>query len=320
MRAIILNQFGGPEVLNISEIEKPIPSEEQLLVEIKATALNRADLLQRRGKYPPPEGESNIPGIEIAGIVVKIGTKVTDFKVGDRIFGLVGSGGYAEYCLIDQKVALPVPDQLNFIEAAAIPEAFLTAMESLFTLGDLQQNETILIHAGASGVGSAAIQLAKQLNAYVYTTIGAYEKIAKVKALGADQVIQYKNEDFANIIKKPVDIIIDFIGGNYLSRHLNILNIKGRLICVGLMGGTKAEIDLRLVQSKRLQIKGLIMRSRPLQEKREIAAHFKNLWLPLFKNQQLKPVVDSVFSFDQIKKAHNYMESNANVGKIVIEM
>lgn len=319
MRAIVAKTVGGPEVLSIVEVPKPTPGPEQLLVRVHAAALNRADILQRRGKYPLPPDESPILGLEIAGEVVALGQAATHFNIGDRVFGLVGSGGYAEYCVIDHRVAMPIPDGLTFQEAAAIPEAFLTASEALCTLGQLQKNETVLIHAGASGVGSAAIQLAKYQKATVITTVGSPEKMAAIQALGADQIINYKQESWFSHLP-PIDVIIDFIGARYLSAHLQRLAPNGRLICVGLMGGARAEIDLGLLLSKRLHIHGLIMRTRSLTDKRFMSEHFQNTWLPLFKNRQLIPIIDSEFHFADVQKAHTHMEDNKNIGKIILNI
>lgn len=325
MQAITLKHFGNPDVLTFSELPTPTPGPEQLLVRVKATALNRADLIQRRGKYPPPPGESEILGLEIAGEVVAIGDHVLEYKIGDAVFGLVGSGAYAEYCLIDHKVAMPIPEGLSFVEAAAVAEAFLTANEALFTLGNLQANENILIHAGGSGVGTAGIQLANQVNAHVFTTVGSTEKIKKLNSFHTDAIINYKTEDFANEIQmftqqQGVDVIIDFIGASYFEKNMRLLKPNGRLICVGLMGGATAEINLDRVLRQRLQIKGLVMRIRSLADKRAIAQRFKERWLPLFSTGQLKPVIDSVFSWKDVQKAHQYMEDNLNFGKIVLEI
>ena len=325
MHAIILKNPGEPEVLTWSQVLDLIPAPEQLLVRVKAAGLNRVDLLQRRGKYPPPPGESPILGLEIAGEVAAMGKDITHYHVGDRVFGLVGSGGYAEYCVIDAKTAMLIPNELSYIEAAAIPEAFLTANEAIFTLGELKAGETILIHAGASGVGSAGIQLAKQAGAVVFTTVSSSEKMQKVAALQPTAIFNYKNQDFVTEIQtrtqhQGVNVILDFIGGSYLTRNMESLSAAGRLICVGLMGGATAEINLDVLLKKRLQIKGLIMRTRSLEDKRRMAEHFKTKWLPLIANRQIKPIIDSVFALKDASKAHAYMEKNIHVGKIVLEI
>lgn len=319
MYAINLTSFGNPEVLVLKETETPTPGPDQLLVRVKATALNRADLLQRRGKYNPPPGESNILGLEIAGEVAAFGSAVTEFKINERVFGLVGSGGYAEYCLLDSQMAMRIPDNLSFEEAAAIPEAFLTADEAVFTLGNLKTHHSILIHAAGSGVGSAAVQLAKQIGAQIFATVGSSEKADAIKNLGAVEVINYKQQDFAKECGN-IDVIVDFIGASYFEKNISILKSQGRLVCVGLMGGTKAEINLEKILTKQLQIKGLIMRSRSLPEKREITQRFKEKWLPLFNSGKLHPIIDSVYSWKDVQKAHQRMEDNLNFGKIVLRI
>lgn len=323
MRAITQAHTNAP--LELSEIPAPKPNPEQLLIRVHATALNRADLLQRCGKYPPPPGESTILGLEIAGEIVKLGANVQGFQIGQRIFGLVGSGGYAEYACIDQGLAMPIPENFSYVQAAAIPEAFLTANEALFTLGNLNSSETILIHAGASGVGSAAIQLAHQTGATVFTTVSSAEKAAQVTALGANNVINYKEQDFSTIIKeltqdKGVNVIIDFIGASYLEKNLASLCDNGRLVCVGLLGGTKAEINLATVLTKRLQIKGLVMRHRSIADKRAITQRFMATQLPLINKGLLQPVIDTVYPLAKAQQAHEHMESNANIGKIILEI
>jgi putative PIG3 family NAD(P)H quinone oxidoreductase len=323
MRAITLNTFGGPEVLTQTVMPQPIPGPNQLLVQVKACGLNRADLLQRRGKYPPPPGESDILGLEMAGNITAMGKDAEGFGIGERVFGLVGSGAYAEYCLIDQGSAMPIPQHFSYIDAAAIPEAFLTAQEAVFTLGQLLPYESILIHAGGSGVGSAAIQLARQVNATIYTTTGSLGKMAKIKSFGADHIFNYKEQDFmAEIFQatqnRGVNVIIDFIGAEYLAQHLQLLQTDGRMSLVGLMRGRTAEVDLGLIHTKRLQLKGLTMRSRSLEEKERITRHFQQKWLPLFVSGQLKPVVDSIFPIHRVQGAHEYMESNLNIGKIIL--
>ena len=323
MRAIIQTQFGAPEVLQISELPIPQTNAEQLLIKVFATALNRADLLQRKGLYPPPPNESEILGLEIAGEVAACGEQVTNFKKGDRIFGLVGSGGYAEYCAIDAKMAMPIPSNLSFTEAAAIPEAFLTANEALFNLANLQKGQTILIHAGGSGVGSAAIQLAKVSQALVYTTAGSDQKLAKLAELGAIG-INYKNNDFVQSTLqltegRGVDTIIDFIGANYFCRNLQLLKPTGCMVLVGMLSGSKTTVDLWEIISKRLQLKGLVMRSQSLAEKRIITQKFANTWLSYFANKIIQPVIDIIFPLNKIQEAHRYMEANKNFGKIVID-
>ena len=265
MRAIVQRHTGNPDVLKLGEIPSPVPSPTQVLVDVKATALNRADTLQRRGFYPPPEGESKTLGLELAGVVTQVGDQVEGVAVRDRIFGLIGSGGYAEQAVIDYRLAMPIPEGWTFEQAAAVTEVFFTANETLFTRGQLTDGETVLIHAGGSGVGSAGIQLAHQASATVLVTAGSEQKIERTKTLGATAGINYKTHDFAEQIRQltdnqGVDIVQDFIGADYLSRNLEILKFKGRLIVVGLLSGAKAEIDLGLILRERLQILGFVMR------------------------------------------------------------
>ncbi len=313
MKAITRNGDGGPEVLQLSEVSPPQPTETQLLVNVKATALNRADLIQRRGGYPPPPGESEILGLEIAGTVLGIGEAVSGFNEGDRIFGLVGGGGYAEQAVIDYRMAMFIPDGWSFEEAAAVPEVFFTANENIFTLGRLLASETILIHAGGSGVGTAGIQIACHAGAHVFVTAGTFDKIDNCKTLGAIAGINYKQSDFVAEIGRltdgdGVDVVLDFIGAPYLARNLQILKTKGRLLQVGLMGGSATEIDLGMVMRKRLQIIGSVMRPQSLDEKISITQRFVDRWLPTLKTGTLQPVIDSVYPLAQTREAHQYMD------------
>ena len=325
MKAITRNKDGGPEVLQLSEVSPPQPTATQLLVDVKATALNRADLIQRRGGYPPPPGESEILGLEIAGTVSAMGESVIGFNEGDRVFGLVGGGGYAEQAVIDYRMAMPVPDEWRFEEAAAVPEVFFTANENIFTLGRLSAGEAILIHAGGSGVGTAGIQIAHHAGAHVFVTAGTSDKIDNCKALGAIESINYKQSDFVAEIERltdgdGVDVVLDFIGAPYLARNLQILKTKGRLLQVGLMGGSATEIDLGMVMRKRLQIIGSVMRPQSLDEKISITQRFVHRWLPALKTGTLRPVIDSVFPLAQAREAHQYMEANRNFGKIILKI
>ena len=325
MKAITRKVDGGPEVLQLSEVSPPQPTETQLLVNVKTTALNRADLIQRRGGYPPPPGESEILGLEIAGTVAEMGEGVTRFNEGDRVFGLVGGGGYAEQAVIDYRMAMFIPDDWSFEEAAAVPEVFFTANENIFTLGRLSAGETILIHAGGSGVGTAGIQIAHYADARVFVTAGTSDKIDKCKALGAIAGINYKESDFVAEIERltdgeGVDVVLDFIGAPYLARNLQILKTKGRLLQVGLMGGSATEIDLGMVMRKRLQIIGSVMRPQSLDEKISITQRFVQRWLPALKAETLQPVIDSVYSLAQAREAHQYMEANRNFGKIILKI
>ena len=325
MKAIIRTGDGKADVLQLGEIVAPEPTATQLLVDVKATALNRADLIQRRGGYPPPPGESEILGLEIAGTVSAMGDAVTGFAKGDSIFGLVGGGGYAERAVIDYRIAMPIPNQWTFEHAAAIPEVFFTANENIFTLGELSAGQTILIHAGGSGVGSAGIQMAHHAGARVFVTAGTPEKIEKCKELGAVDGINYKTDDFVTEIEKltegeGVDTVLDFIGAPYLERNLAILKTKGCLLQVGLIGGATTEINLGTVMRKRLRIIGSVMRPQSLDEKIAITQRFVRRWLPALKAGTLRPVIDKVFPLAEARHAHEYMEANRNFGKILLKV
>ena len=325
MKAIIRTGDGGPEVLLLTDVPAPEPTETQLLVDVEATALNRADLIQRRGGYPPPPGESEILGLEIAGKVSGIGTAVEGFNKNDRVFGLVGGGGYAEQAVIDYRMAMFIPHGWSCEEAAAVPEAFFTANENIFTLGQLTAGETILIHAGGSGVGTAGIQIAKQAGARVFITAGTSEKIDNCITLGATTGINYKQSDFVTEIERltdgeGVDVVLDFIGAPYLNRNLQILKIKGRLLQVGLMGGSNTDIDLGVIMRRRLTVLGSVMRPQSLDEKIAITQRFVNRWLPELKTGTLRPVIDKVFPLAQARDAHEYMEANRNFGKIILKV
>ncbi len=325
MKAVTRSGDGGPEVLQVGEVPTPQLKETHLLVNVCATALNRADLIQRRGGYPPPPGEPEILGLEIAGTVSEMGTQVNGFKKGDRVFGLVGGGAYAEKAVIDYRMAMLIPDKWSFEQAAAVPEVFFTANENIFTLGRLAAGETILIHAGGSGVGTAGIQIAQHAGAHVFVTAGSSDKIQKCVALGAIAGINYKQTDFVAEIERltdgeGVDVVLDFIGAPYLARNLQILKTKGRLSQVGLMGGSSTEIDLGMVMRKRLQINGSVMRPQSLEEKIAITHRFVERWLPELKTGNLQPVIDTVFPLSQVHEAHAYMEANQNTGKIILKV
>ncbi len=323
MKAITLTQFGEPDVLRIEERKKPVPKSEELLIEVHASALNRADLLQRRGKYPPPEGASDILGIEIAGQVVACGDKVENFKPGDRVFGLVGGGGYAEYCVIDHGLALKIPENWTYSDAAGVIEAFVTANETIFELGELVSGQSIMIHAGGSGVGTAGIQMAHLLGAEIWTTAGSEKKIQKAVQLGAKEGINYKIYDFEKIILEKnfgqgVDVVEDFIGAGYFEKNLSILKPGGRLIQVGLMRGSRVELDLRVILDKCVQIKGFILRKRSLEEKRAMVKRFAERWMSALEKGKIKPIIDSIFPVSMVQDAHRYMEANSNFGKVVL--
>jgi tumor protein p53-inducible protein 3 len=319
MRAILVKE----QNLSLGELPDPVPAEGELLVDVRATALNRADLLQRRGLYPPPKGASEVLGLECAGVVAAHGPGGAAVPVGERVMALLPGGGYAERVTIPARMAIPIPEGMSFEQAAAIPEAFLTAREALFTLGRLEPGETVLVHAAAGGVGSAAVQLAHRFGARVIATAGSADKLARVRELGADVGVDYKSEDFAEAVRsategRGADVVLDFVGGAYWSKHAACLAVGGRNVVIGLLGGTSAEVNLAQLLQRRTQILGLVMRSRPVSDKIAITQAFIRESLPLFADGRLAPVIDSVYPLVEAAAAHERMEKNENIGKIVL--
>ena len=323
MQTVTLPRYGGPEVLTIAETPKPVPPPDKMLVRVRAIGINRADCLQRAGTYPMPPGISNVPGLELAGEVAELVGDCAGHAVGDRVLALVEAGAYAEYAVVDPGLAVPVPEGWDFATAASVIEVYCTANETIFQRGGLQSGEAVLIHAGASGVGTAAVQMAKHAGATVHFTAGSRFKIDRVLALGADYGIDYKTQDFVEEVLRQsggqgVDLVEDFIGADYLMRNLSVLKPKGRLVLVGLMGGQKAEFDLGGMLRKRLAIHGFTLRAQPLDEKRAIVDRFREHWLPLLAAGTINPIIHAVVPFDDIRAAHEMMEANENIGKIVL--
>jgi len=325
MKAIQIQNPGKNSSLAIKETPTPKPASNEILVKTKATAINRADLHQRGGNYPPPEGASDILGLEMAGIVEAAGSEVTKWQPGDRVFALLSGGGYAEYCTIHQDMAIAMPENLSFDEAAAIPETFLTAFQALDWLGKLQENETVLIHAGGSGVGTSAIQLARHLyDARIVTTAGKQHKLDTARELGADFAYNYQTQDYAEAIKQDigpnsVDLIIDFIGKPYWRKNIEVLAMDGRVVYLSFLGGHRLEqMSLAPILKKRLSIMGSTLRSRAQDYKIELTKDFASNSLTLFKNGTLHPVIDSTFDWSETEQAHQRMQNNKNTGKIVL--
>ena len=324
MRAAVITEPGGPDVLKIMEVDDPVPGPEDVLVDVKATALNRADMLQRQGGYPAPAGSpSDIPGLEFAGVVIEAGERVIGMAKGDRVFGLLGGGGYASRIVTHHRMVIPIPADWDFVKAAATPEVYFTAYDALFNRGNLQMGETLLVHAAGSGVGTAAVQLAHHAGAFVFGTAGSAEKLAGAAKLGMDVGINYHDEDFAAVVKEKtggagVDVLIDFIGGPYWDQNIACMAVLGRLVEVGLMGGSRVEVDLGHLMGKRLQVTGTGLRGRTIEEKLAVTAQFKRHVLPHLASGSMKPVVDRTFPLEEVADAHRYMETNANFGKIVL--
>ena len=324
MKAITLKAFGGTENMQLAEVETPSPTDDQILIRVHSTSVNRPDVIQRQGNYPPPPGDSEILGLEVAGIVESAGEKCSRFKAGDRVFALVGGGGYAEYALALEGHCMAIPESLSFEQAACICETYITAYLNLFLLGEVQGKDSVLIHGGGGGVATAAIQLCKALTPATEVIVTASSgKIERVGKQGADHVIDYKTEDFAEEIKRirekrGVDVILDHIGAKYLESNLKSLALYGRLLLIGVMGGIKAEINLAMVMVKRQQIIGSVLRSRPVAEKAAIIAQFEQTVMPLFAAGSIAPLVDATFPLSEAAKAHDLMEQGGHFGKIVL--
>jgi len=324
MRAVVLPEYGEPDVLVLDEVPDPIPGPDEILVDVVSTALNRADLLQRRGLYPGPKMDREIPGLEFSGRVAALGAAVTAWSVGDEVMGIVGGGSYAERLVTHERQVLPVPAAVGLADAAALPEVFLTAYDALVVQGGLTSGRWALVHAGASGVGTAGIQIAKAIGARIAVTASA-AKTDRCRQLGADVAIDYRSQRFADVVAEAtaghgVDVVLDVIGGEYTIDNIKSLRVGGRLIQVGVMGQQTVELPLGLLLPKRASIIGTVLRARPIEEKIALNQLFAAEMMPLFDTGALQPVIDSRFGLADIAEAHRYMESNANVGKILIDV
>ena len=324
MRAVIITRPGGAEVLEVQERPKPEPGVGQIRVRVRASALNRADLMQREGNYPVPPGvPADMPGMEYAGEVDALGASASMWKTGDRVMGIIGGAGHAEYLCVHEREAMPVPPAMSWEDAGAIPEVFLTAYDALFNRLALNTGETVLIHAVGSGVGTAGLQIARAAGARVVGTARSPDKLERAKKLGLDVAIDSSRGDWvaqveAAIGAERVDALLDLVGGNYLEGNLRVLTMRGRMVVVGLTGGASAPFNMSVLLRKRLTIVGTMLRSRPLEEKIALARDFSERGVPLFESGRLKPIVDRVFAFDEIRAAHQLMESNDTFGKIVL--
>lgn len=327
MKAVLLEGFGGLDVLKVGDAPKPAPKEGEVLIKVVASSINRPDLVQREGKYPPPPGDSEILGLEVAGTIAELGPGVSGWKVGDRVITLVGGGGYAEYALAYASHLMAIPESLSFEEAACICESYITAFLNVFMLGELKDGQTAILHGGGGGVNTAAIQLCKALTPKAKLIVTAHpSKIERVKALGADLVIDFTTTpDFSEAVKeftnkKGVDVILDHVGAKYLAPNMNSLGYKGKLVVIGVISGIKAELNLALMMVKRQQIIGSVLRSRPVAEKAEIVAEFTRRALPKFADRTIVPLIEKVFPIDQVKEAHAMMEADQHFGKIVLKI
>lgn len=325
MKAIIIKEPGGPEVLSVGEHPAPSLGENEVRIKVKATALNRADTMQRRGLYPPPPGASPILGLEVAGVVEAKGSSVTSAKVGDKVCALLAGGGYAEYACVHEDLLLPIPSGMDYTNAAGIPEVFLTAYQALIYLADLQAGETILIHAGASGVGTAAIQIAKCLGAKVIVTASS-GKHQLCKDLGANHCVDYKTQNFETEVDsitdgKGVNVILDFLAASYFQQNINSMAVDARMVMLAAMGGIKVtDLDMGKIVWKRLKIMGSTLRARSLDYKIKLTKDLKDQFWAKFEDGSFKPIIDSQFDWTDVVKAHERMEANLNAGKIILNI
>ncbi|HCK31207.1 NAD(P)H-quinone oxidoreductase [Acinetobacter ursingii] len=324
MRHIEISQPGEPEVLKIVEAEIPQPKSNEILIQVKAAGINRPDVLQRKGLYPMPKGVTPIPGLEVAGIVAAIGENVRDFKIGDRVCALTNGGGYAEYCIVPASQTLMIPENLNFVQAAAIPETYYTVWANLFDIGQLKVGETALIHGGASGIGTTALSICHALGIQTFCTVGTDAKVDELSEIST--AINYKKDDFEKVVlekteQKGVDVILDIVGAKYFTQNMNLLKRDGRLVILGFMGGRMAkEFDLQQLILKRAKVTGSTMRARTDQEKAEITQSLKQMVWPLLEQGKSLPIIYKTFAFEDVAKAHITMEQSEHIGKIVLEL
>jgi putative PIG3 family NAD(P)H quinone oxidoreductase len=327
MRAVVLDGFGGLEVLKVREVERPRPAEGQVLVRVVATSVNRPDLVQREGKYPAPPGDSEILGLEVAGTVAEIGPGVAGWSLGDQVLSLVGGGGYAEFAVAHADHLMRIPGAMSFEEAACVCESYITAYLNLFLIGGLVDGDAVLVHGGGGGVATAAVQICKALlpRARIITTAHP-TKADRVRALGVDRIIDYTTTpEFSQVVKeftgkKGVDVILDHVGAKYLQENMSSLAYGGRLVVIGVVGGIRAELNLALMMVKRQQITGSVLRSRPVKDKAAIVAEFTRAVLPRFADRTIVPIVENVFPIDRVVDAHRLMEEDRHFGKIVLRV
>ena len=314
---------GGPEQLKTARRPVPKPASGEVLVRVAAAGVNRPDVMQRQGRYPPPPGASDLPGLEIAGAIVALGAGVSELKVGDQVTALLPGGGYAEYAVAAAPLCLPIPEGLSMVEAAALPETFFTVWTNLFDRGRCNAGETVLIHGGTSGIGTTAIQLASAWGARVFATAGTEEKARACERFGAVRGIDYRTEDFVEVIRQEtagrgVDVILDMIGGSYLGRNLEAAAVEGRLVVISLIGGARAEINLLTIMSKRLTLTGSTLRARSVEQKAAVAeAVHRNIW-PLLSAGRVRPIIHATFPLAEASEAHRLMETSRHIGKIVL--
>jgi putative PIG3 family NAD(P)H quinone oxidoreductase len=324
MNYIQIEKHGDPEVLNLHSMPVPEPGPCEVLIKVAAAGVNRPDMMQRKGLYPPPPGATDVPGLEVSGTVVSLGQNVSEPPINSEVCALVTCGGYAEYCLAAASICLPVPEKISLVNAAGIPETFFTVWTNVFKRGRLKAGESLLVHGGSSGIGTTAIQLGKAFGATVYITAGTSDKCEFCNNLGADAAINYREQDFSEEIKrltegKGVNVILDMVGGPYFPKNIRLLADEGRLVQIALMQGSKAEVDFRSLLLKRVTLTGSTLRPRSAEEKTKIAqALQKNVW-PLLESGAIRPIIHQTFPLKQASEAHRLMESSAHIGKILLK-
>ena len=323
MIAIEIREPGEPDVLVPVERPRPAPGAGEVLIKVAAAGVNRPDVFQRRGRYPPPPGASDIPGLEVSGTIDMLGPDVTAWQVGDAVCALVTGGGYAEYCVAPAPQCLPVPCGMDVVTAAAIPETFFTVWTNVFQRGRLQPTESILVHGGSSGIGTTAIQLAKAKGARVFATAGSPEKCAACERLGAERAVNYRDADFVAFVRdvtggRGVDVVLDMVGGDYFARNIDALAVEGRLVEIATLQGVKAEVNIQTIMQRRLTITGSTLRARPVADKAAIAAELRQHVWPLLESGAVKPIIHATFPLRQAADAHRVMESSAHIGKLLL--
>ncbi len=325
MRAIEIVQPGAPDVLRATTRPVPDPAPGEVLIQVSAAGVNRPDVMQRLGMYPPPPGAPDIPGLEVAGTIVKLGKEASRWKLGERVCALVAGGGYAQYVTAPWQQCLPVPGKLSMIEAAALPETFFTVWANVFERGALAAGETLLVQGGSSGIGVTAIQLARAFGHRVFVTAGSAEKCRECERLGAERAIDYKNEDFVSVVRevtdgRGVDVILDMVAGDYVPRELQCLADDGRLVIIAFLGGTKTQLNMTDILVRRLTITGSTLRPRPVAFKAKLAENLEKKVWPLIASGEVRPIIHSRFALDDAREAHALMESSAHIGKLMLEV
>lgn len=323
MRVVAIAEPGPPDALVPGERPVPVPTTGEVLVEVAAAGVNRADVMQREGHYPPPEGVTDVPGLELSGTIVAVGPGVTGWAEGQTVCALVAGGGYAEYCVVPAPQCLPVPAPVDLVDAAALPEAYFTVWTNVFDRGRLREGETLLVHGGSSGIGTVAIALARLRGAHVFTTAGSEDKCAACRTLGAELAINYRESDFVSAVREAtegrgVDVILDMVGGSYLARNLSCVAVEGRIVMIGLMGGAQAGVNLATLMSRRVTLTGSTLRSRPVEQKAAIADALRREVWPHLDAGRLEPVIHAVYPFDQAAEAHRVMEASTHIGKLLL--